>query len=141
MTLGRSLGQSLFPGAVVGLIGPLGSGKTHFVRAVAEGLEIPDSRVVTSPTFVLIQEYNARLPIFHFDTYRLSKEVEFKDLGVDEYYTAGGVCLIEWADRVSASLPEERLEITIRIEGETTRVFGFCAYGAAHERLIPAVAV
>ncbi|HMF10740.1 MAG TPA: tRNA (adenosine(37)-N6)-threonylcarbamoyltransferase complex ATPase subunit type 1 TsaE, partial [Gemmataceae bacterium] len=64
---GRRLGQFLFPGSVVGLIGPLGAGKTYLVRAIAEGLEIPDSRTVSSPTFVLVQEYTARLPIYHFD--------------------------------------------------------------------------
>src|SRR5579884_179258 len=92
---GRRLGRRLFAGAVVALIGPLGAGKTHLVRAIAEGLGIPEPRLVSSPTFVLIQEYDARLPIFHFDAYRLRTEAEFTDLGVDEYYQAGGVCLIE----------------------------------------------
>src|SRR5262245_32458269 len=69
---GRHLGSLLFPGAVVALSGPLGAGKTHLVRAIAEGMEIADSRVVSSPTFVLIQEYEARLPIYHFDAYRLN---------------------------------------------------------------------
>src|SRR5690242_5505214 len=79
--LGRDLGEVLFPCAVVGLIGPLGAGKTHLVRAVAEGLGIRNSRVVNSPTFVLIQEYQARLPIYHFDAYRLRTASEFADLG------------------------------------------------------------
>src|SRR6516225_8662227 len=81
---GRQLGALLFPGAVVALVGPLGAGKTHLVRAVAEGLGIPDSRAVSSPTFVLIQEYEARLPIYHFDAYRLSSAADFFDLGVHE---------------------------------------------------------
>src|SRR5882724_9260492 len=81
---GRRLGTLLFPGAVIGLIGPLGAGKTHFVRAVAEGLGVDDSRVVTSPTFVLIQEYAGHLPIFHFDAYRLHGDAEFLELGADE---------------------------------------------------------
>src|SRR5437588_2782718 len=83
---GRQLAALLFPGAVVALVGPLGAGKTHLVRAVAEGLGIADSRLVTSPTFVLIQEYNAQLPIFHFDAYRLRSEAEFDDLAVQAYY-------------------------------------------------------
>src|SRR5215510_12331888 len=82
---GRRLGQLLFPGAVVALVGPLGAGKTHLTRAVAEGLGIADSRVVSSPTFVLIQEYQARLPICHFDAYRLRGEGDFFDLGAYEY--------------------------------------------------------
>src|SRR5437870_2864064 len=83
---GRRLGPLLFPGAVVALVGPLGAGKTHLVRAIAEGLGIADSRVVTSPTFVLIQEYRARLPVYHFDAYRLRGAGEFADLGAHEYF-------------------------------------------------------
>src|SRR5688572_7220392 len=102
---GRRLGRLLFPGAVVALVGPLGAGKTHLVRAIAEGLGISDSRLVSSPTFVLIQEYEARLPIYHFDAYRLASEAEFADLGVQEYFEGCGVCLVEWADRVKGCLP------------------------------------
>src|SRR5215467_16219929 len=104
---GHRLAGLLFPGAVVALVGPLGAGKTHLVRAVAEGLGISDSRVVNSPTFVLIQEYQARLPIYHFDAYRLRTEGEFADLGAHEYFESNGVCLVEWADRVPAYLPAE----------------------------------
>src|SRR5713101_2940980 len=104
MALGRRLADLLFPGAVVALVGPLGAGKTHLVRAIAEGLGIADSRAVSSPTFVLIQEYNAPLPIYHFDAYRLRSPEEFADLGVHEYFEGKGVCLVEWADRVQASL-------------------------------------
>src|SRR5947207_7630174 len=82
--LGRRLGELLFPGAVVALVGTLGAGKTFLTRAVAEGLGIANSRLVSSPTFVLIQEYPARLPIFHFDAYRLRSEAEFADLGAGE---------------------------------------------------------
>lgn len=119
--LGRRLGSMLCPGSIVALIGPLGAGKTHFVRSVAEGLGISDSRLVTSPTFVLIQEYQARLPIYHFDAYRLRSPAEFADLGVHEYFDGDGVCLIEWADRVEELLPRERLTITISVTGPTSR--------------------
>src|SRR5947199_5292865 len=87
---GRRLGELLFPGAVVALLGPLGAGKTHLVRAVAEGLGINNSRVVNSPTFVLIQEYEARLPVYHFDAYRLHSAAEFAELGVNEYFEGDG---------------------------------------------------
>src|SRR5437867_3366465 len=100
--LGGRLAGALFGGAVVALIGPLGAGKTQLVRAIAEGLGIADSRVVSSPTFVLIQEYSARLPIYHFDAYRLQTAGEFFDLGAHEYFAGNGVCLVEWADRVEA---------------------------------------
>ena len=82
--LGVRLGRLLFPGAVVALVGQLGAGKTHLVRAVAEGLGVPDGRAVTSPTFVLIQEYEGRLPVYHFDVYRLAGAAPFADLGAHE---------------------------------------------------------
>jgi tRNA threonylcarbamoyladenosine biosynthesis protein TsaE len=134
--LGRRLGGLLFPGAVVGLIGPLGAGKTHLVRAVAEGLGIADSRAVSSPTFVLIQEYAARLPIYHFDAYRLRTEAEFFELGVQEYFEGEGVCLVEWADKVGSQLPRERLSITLEVVGETQRQATMLASGERYERLV-----
>ena len=133
---GHRLGELLFPGAVVALIGPLGAGKTHLTRAIAEGLGIKNSRAVTSPTFVLIQEYPARLPIFHFDAYRLSGPDDFRDLGVDEYYEAHGVCLIEWADRVEAALPAEYLRIEIEPIDEEKRRFQMIAFGGSHGELL-----
>jgi len=118
---GRRLGELLLPGSIVALIGPLGAGKTYLVRAIAEGLGIADSRAVSSPTFVLIQEYAARLPIYHFDAYRLRSEAEFHELGVQEYFAGDGVCLVEWADRVPDSLPAEHLKIELKVTGETSR--------------------
>ena len=134
--LGRKLGGLLFANAVVGLAGPLGAGKTHFVRAVAEGLGIANPAAVTSPTFGLVHEYPARLPIFHFDAYRLSGPGAFLDLGVNEYYEAGGVCLIEWADRVISALPDERLDITILPLDESRRRFEVVPRGAAWDDLV-----
>ena len=133
---GRRLASLLFPGAIVALVGPLGAGKTHLARAIAEGLGVPDSRVVTSPTFVLIQEYEGRLPIFHFDAYRLTSEAEFDDLGTQEYYDSGGVCLIEWADRVSGSLPPEYLRITLESTGLTSRRVTVAAVGPRYEHIL-----
>ena len=120
---GHRLADLLFPGAVVALVGPLGAGKTQLVRAVAEGLGIADSRAVTSPTFVLIQEYDARLPIYHFDAYRLRGPGDFFDLGAHEYFEGSGVCLVEWADRVEEHLPPEQLRVTIALTGEHSRRF------------------
>jgi tRNA threonylcarbamoyladenosine biosynthesis protein TsaE len=132
---GRRLGAALFPGAVVALIGPLGAGKTFLVRAIAEGLGMPDSRWVSSPTFVLMQEYWARLPIYHFDTYRLGREQDFADLGVHEFFAAQGVCLVEWADRVPNVLPPEHLRVTLEPTGEKSRRLTLEARGPAYAKL------
>ncbi len=134
-TFGRHLGELLFPGAVVALIGPLGAGKTNLVRAVAEGLHIPDVRHVSSPTFVLIQEYRARLPIYHFDAYRLRGAAEFTELGVAEYFEGDGVCLVEWADRVADALPAERLTIVLALTGSSARQADIAATGGRYHDL------
>jgi tRNA threonylcarbamoyladenosine biosynthesis protein TsaE len=126
--LGRALGKALAPGGLVALIGPLGAGKTRLVQSIAAELGA-DRRAVNSPTFVLIQEYDAPRPIFHCDTYRLRSVDEFLDLGVDEMFQSGGVCLIEWADRVTPVLPADRLQIEIEVTGATTRTFCLAALG------------
>ena len=105
--LGRRLGQLLGADVVVALVGPLGAGKTHLTRAIAMGLGLADPRLVCSPTFVLLHEYAGRVPIYHFDAYRLRSEAEFADLGAAEYLEGDGVCLIEWADRVPGCLPAD----------------------------------
>ena len=138
--LGRRLAGVLFGGAVVALIGPLGAGKTHLVRAIAEGLGIVDARVVSSPTFVLIQEYSARLPIYHFDAYRLQTSAEFLDLGAHEYFEGKGVCLVEWADRVEDVLPKDHLRITLQITGDTSRGITVEGRGARYEALLNSIA-
>jgi len=135
-TFGQQLGGLLFPGAVVALVGPLGAGKTHLVRFLTEGLGIPDSRVVSSPTFVLIQEYPALLPIYHFDAYRLRDEADFRDLGALEYFEGDGVCLIEWADRVPGCLPLEHLCLTLAVTGETARRLTVEAHGSRYQQLL-----
>lgn len=134
--LGRRLAARLFPGAVVALIGQLGAGKTHLTRAIATGLGVRDPRLVTSPTFVLIQEYHAALPIYHFDTYRLPSEASFHDLGIQEYLEGDGVCLIEWADRVPHALPADHLRIRLEVTGPTSRRVHLEPTGPRHEALL-----
>jgi tRNA threonylcarbamoyladenosine biosynthesis protein TsaE len=140
VAFGRRLGERLFPGAVVALVGPLGAGKTHLARAVAEGLGVPDGRVVTSPTFVLVQEYQGRLPVYHFDAYRLRGEAEFAELGAAEYFEGDGVCLVEWADRARGCLPPEHLRVTLTITGETSRRADLEARGGRYEALLQSLA-
>lgn len=120
---GRVLADLLEPGTVVALVGDLGAGKTRLVRAMATGLGIdPDD--VQSPTFVLIREYeDGRIPVHHFDTYRLEDVNEFLDLGADELFGGDGICLVEWGDRVRDVLPAETLWIEITAVGECERDF------------------
>src|SRR5262245_26551185 len=129
---GRRLGSLLFPGAVVVLAGQLGAGKTQVSRAVALGLGLPDGRMVTSPTFVLIQEYPARLAVYHFDVYRLRSAAEFFELAAGEYLEGDGVCLIEWGDRVEEQLPSDRLRVTLEVTGEQSRRATVEATGPRH---------
>jgi tRNA threonylcarbamoyladenosine biosynthesis protein TsaE len=118
--LGQVLADLLDAGVVIGLVGPLGAGKTRLVRAVAEGLGV-DPGAIASPTFVLIHEYEGRFPIFHFDAYRLESPQAFEDLGVTDYWCADGICLIEWADRVRGLLPTDAWWITIEPIDPTRR--------------------
>lgn len=125
--LGRRLAEALPPGSVVSLVGTLGAGKTRLVQAVAHALGVTEE--VTSPTFVLVNEYaTGRLPVYHFDAYRVRDDDEFLELGPDEYFTgqtaAGpGLSFVEWGDRVAACLPATAATIGIEVlEGEQRRV-------------------
>ena len=133
---GRRLGESLFPGSVISLIGQLGAGKTHLTRAIAEGLNVRNPAAVNSPTFVLIQEYAARIPIYHFDAYRLRDEREFHDLGADEYFRGDGASIVEWADRVPGAMPADRLEIRIEVVNESERRFAVRSFGPRHDSIV-----
>lgn len=109
---GRKLAEKLKPGAVVALEGDLGTGKTTLTKAIAKGLGIEDH--ITSPTFTIIQEYHeGRLPLYHFDVYRLDEEEEFHELGYEEYFYGDGVCVVEWADKVREFLPADRIYISL----------------------------
>ena len=119
--LGHALAGLIGPNTVIGLVGPLGAGKTRLVRAVAEALGV-DPTAIASPTFVLIHEYEGRIPVFHFDTYRLGSQEEFDALGASDYFEAGGVCLVEWADRVADRLPRDAWSIRIEPEGDKRRM-------------------
>lgn len=118
---GRRFAQQLSVGDCVALIGPLGAGKTQFARGVALGMGLDDGRMVHSPTFVLMQEYPCRVPVYHLDAYRLVDPVgELEDLGFEEFLT-DGVVLLEWADRAAGLLPDGSWQVTIEITGATDR--------------------
>jgi tRNA threonylcarbamoyladenosine biosynthesis protein TsaE len=137
--LGAALAEVLSPGTVVGLIGTLGAGKTRLVQAVTAALGVPPGNV-TSPTFVLVNEYTGgRLPVYHFDTYRLKDEDEFLELGPGEYFDSNGLVFIEWADRVTELLPSERLEIEIEVTDETERRISIRGTSPRMEELVEGV--
>ncbi len=121
--LGIQLASRAARGSCIALIGDLGAGKTAFVRGLAEGLGA-DVQMVSSPTYVLVQEYPAAdMPLYHLDLYRMvHAEAELADLGMDEML-ADGVVVIEWADRAAAGLPIPRMQIKITITGQQSRRF------------------
>ncbi|USF26189.1 tRNA threonylcarbamoyladenosine biosynthesis protein TsaE [Firmicutes bacterium ASF500] len=111
--LGERLAGRLEPGAVVAFTGDLGAGKTAFTRGLARGLGIAER--VTSPTFTVVNEYEGgRLPLFHFDMYRLSSSDELFDIGWEDYLSRGGVCAVEWSENVSDALEEDTIFVKIR---------------------------
>lgn len=137
--LAERLAKLLPASAVIALNGTLGAGKTRFVQLLAAATGV-NERAVVSPTFVLVQEYRGRVPIYHFDAYRLRDEDEFTALGADEYLAGHGWCLIEWAERVANCLPHERLEIQIDVTGETSRRFTLTPHGDNYARIAREVA-
>lgn len=109
---GRQLGEKAFPGQVITLTGDLGVGKTVFTQGLAKGLGIEEP--VNSPTFTIVQVYDeGRLPLYHFDVYRISCEEEMEDTGYEEYFYGEGVCLVEWAELVKELIPADAVWITI----------------------------
>ena len=117
-SLGKVLAKYLKPGDFVALYGDLGAGKTAFTRGLARGLGI-DERV-TSPTFTIVNEYEGRLPLFHFDMYRLGSSEELFDIGWEDYLARGGVCAVEWSENVSDAM-EGAIVVTIEKLGEEQR--------------------
>ena len=112
--LGRQLARELAPGAVIGLDGDLGAGKTEMVKGLAAGVGHPGA--VTSPTFTLLHEYRGgERPLFHFDFYRVERAEEILDLGWDDFLEEGGLCAVEWAARFPSLLPPEALRLGITI--------------------------
>ncbi len=135
-TLGARLGLLLQSGDFVTLHGDLGAGKTHFAQGVAQGLAVPAEYRVTSPTYTVLNIYPGRLPLYHFDLYRLSGSAEIVELGFEEYFYGDGVCLVEWAERLGNECPADHLEISFSYGGEEQRVIRFTAAGERSETLL-----
>lgn len=135
---GAALGAVVRPGTVIGLVGDLGAGKTLFVQGLARGIGVPGQTRVVSPTFALINVYpGGRLPLHHADLYRLEREVELDEIGLDEVMRGDGVVAVEWADRFDV-LPADALHVSIRVDSETERTIEAAASGPASEAVLAA---
>jgi tRNA threonylcarbamoyladenosine biosynthesis protein TsaE len=109
---GRKLGEIMGPGDIICLSGDLGTGKTALTNGIAKSLGI--TSYITSPTFTLVNEYEGRLPLYHFDVYRIADPDEMFDIGFDEYINGGGITIIEWGEQISEILPEEIIRVNIK---------------------------
>jgi tRNA threonylcarbamoyladenosine biosynthesis protein TsaE len=138
--LGERLGRLLRPGDVVALVGELGAGKTQLVRGACAGARVPE-REVSSPSFAIVATYHGRIPVHHADLYRIGDEDELYATGFFDLVGGEGALLVEWADRIPAALPAERLEIRLRADGKapSTRHLDVEGVGARHEALARAL--
>ena len=118
---GAKFAKGLKKGDCVALIGDLGAGKTVFTKGVAGGLGVKNARYVNSPTFVIIKEYKGRLPLYHFDLYRLDSHSGFDDMNYEEYFYGDGVTVIEWADKIRELLPGRYWEVSLKATDEKQR--------------------
>ena len=134
-SLGKTLGRCLEGGEVLALCGELGAGKTALVRGIAAGLGTPPA-AVSSPTFILIHEYQGRLPLIHIDLYRLRSEADADAIGVTEYFNGTAVTAVEWADRFPALFPQDRLEVELTHRSPATRDARLSAHGPQSFRLL-----
>ncbi len=133
--LGARLGEMLQAGDVLGLEGDLGSGKTCFVQGLGRGLGV--SEAIHSPTFILANEHRSgRLPLYHLDVYRVRGPDEAIGFGLEDYLSGDGVAVVEWAEKIRAALPEERLWISFRHLGESKRGLLFEPTGTRYEQLL-----
>ena len=131
--IGSKLGELLTPKSVICLIGDLGAGKTTMTQSLARALGVDD--YITSPTFTIVNEYEGRMPLYHFDVYRIGSSEEMYDIGFDEYIDGDGVCIIEWANLIEDILPDECLYIEMNYK-ETGREMILTPKGEKYEEIV-----
>jgi tRNA threonylcarbamoyladenosine biosynthesis protein TsaE len=119
--LGRFFGESLTDGSIVCFFGELGAGKTTFIRGLVNGAAHVDGDCVTSPTFVYLNIYEGKTPVYHFDLYRLQSAREFVAMGFDEYLGASGICCLEWSERIEELLPANVIRVEMKHIDQTQR--------------------
>ena len=127
--LGERLGRLLVPGDFIALVGELGAGKTQFAKGIAAGLGVDPGTPVTSPTYTILNIYQGRLPLYHFDLYRLHGPEEIEELGFEEYFSGSGACVVEWAERLGEELPSQVLTVSLNHAGADGRTVSFAAAG------------
>ena len=129
LALGARIAKRFKPGTFVGLKGDLGSGKTVFTKGIAKGLGVKDYSYVNSPSFVIIKEHAGRLPLYHFDVYRLDSADDLDTVGYEEYFYGRGVTVVEWVDKIMDIVPEERVEVEFGHAGKNRRKIRITEHG------------
>ena len=137
---GIKLGSLMKRGDILCLNGDLGAGKTTMTKSIGLGLGVEE--YITSPTFALINEYRGRLPVYHFDVYRLENADDLYDLGFDDYFYGNGVCIIEWAHKIQRMIPKDRIVVDIEKGNEDDeRLLKISGYGKRYEELIKELSI
>ena len=126
--VGEDFAKTCRPGTVIAMFGDLGAGKTAFVRGLAKGLGLHAR--VSSPTFTIVNEYQGKIPLFHFDMYRLGSSDELFDIGWEDYLNRGGICAVEWSENVEDAFDADTLRVTIDKLGENEREISIENFGA-----------
>lgn len=120
--LGEKIAKRLKPGDTIAMSGEVGAGKTTLVKGIAKGLGVRNYRYVNSPSFVLVKEYKGKIPLFHFDIYRLDNLKDIEEIGYEDYLAREGVVVIEWAKKMERILPKGYIEISLKIKGPEKRI-------------------
>lgn len=134
--LGKKIGRLCRAGDVIALDGDLGAGKTCLIQGLSEGLDVPRKSYIRSPTFTILNVHQGRVPLYHFDLYRLSDIDELEEIGYREYLYGDGVAALEWASSVEDAIPAECLRIVIKWKGEEEREIEITATGEKYERFL-----
>ena len=135
--LGEDIGKLVRAGDLLAFYGELGAGKTCFIQGISQQLEVKD--YVTSPSFTIINEYRGKIPIYHFDLFRLNNAEEILELGYKEYFYGEGLTVIEWAEKIEEYLPKEHLKIDIKFEDHYKRTITFIPQGDRFEKILKAL--
>lgn len=138
LNLGEKIGNFLKPGTVIALYGNLGTGKTTFTKGLSKGIGVENQNAVKSPSFVILNEYAGKWPVYHIDLYRLEKDAEVDSLGLEDFVEGNGTAVIEWAEKIKKDLPPERLDINFDFtdEKENSREISLNAYGEFYANLL-----